>query len=147
MSYATGGNLLLLLRKKKPMCLAQNDEAFVHSQSMEPILMPYERPNPLPRIQEVRKAPSLARDWRLACENASELDGEVVIAVRRFPSSQYTYFYNPHDVSFVRSKLEMDGYAVDSKIVMDSQCSKLILVIENENDSKRTKIVHAEILK
>ena len=105
--------------------------------------MPYEEPNPPPRIQEVRKAPSTARDLRLACETAAEIDGEVVVAVRQFPSSEYTYFYNPHDVSYVRSKLELDGYAVDSKIVMDSKYSKLILVIENENDSKRTKIVHA----
>jgi hypothetical protein len=146
MSYTDGGKLLLL-RKKKLVCLAQSDATFDHPQLLESIVMPYEEPNPPPRIQEVRKAPSTARDLRLACETAAEIDGEVVVAVRQFPSSEYTYFYNPHDVSYVRSKLELDGYAVDSKIVMDSKCSKLILVIENENESKRSKIVHAEKLK
>lgn len=83
-------------------------------------------------------------DLESDCESAAELDGEVVVAVREFPACEYKYLYNRHQISIVCARLSMRGYAVDTKTVMDSTCSKLILVVENQ--TYRTKTVHAEKL-
>lgn len=105
--------------------------------------MPYD--DPAVRVQEVRQANRTSLDLQTMCEDAAELDGEVVVAVREFPASEYKYLYNRHQISIVRERLIMRGYAVDTKTVMDSKCSKFILVIVNQ--TSRTKEVHAEKLK
>ncbi|CAN5440345.1 hypothetical protein BH10CYA1_BH10CYA1_62140 [soil metagenome] len=97
------------------------------------------------RAGQARTADWLYPDLLAKCEDAAALDGEVVVAIRVFPASEYQYLYNRHDISIVRAKLLMRGYLVDTKTVMDSRCSKLVIVIENDQDSK--KEVHAEKLK
>lgn len=101
--------------------------------------------DPSAPIQHVQTTNRVAQSLQKACEDAAELDGEVVVAIREFPSSEYTYIYNRHEISIVRARLQMRGYYVDTKTVMDSKCSKLVLVIENDTTHRRE--VHAEKLK
>ncbi len=104
--------------------------------------MPYDPPPSSEQVHQIRQsAPSLQR----VCEDAAESDGEVVVAERVFPSSEYTFLYNKHEITIVKSRLIMRGYAVDTKTVMDSKSSKLILVVEQ--DTVRRKEVRAEKLK
>ncbi|CAN5511105.1 hypothetical protein BH10CYA1_BH10CYA1_52910 [soil metagenome] len=105
--------------------------------------MPSEEP--VAHKEEIRFVDRHSLDLQSVCESAAELDGEVVVAVREFPSIEYKYLYNRHQISIVRARLEMRGYSVDTKTVMDSKCSKLILIIEN--DTSRTMTVHAEKLR
>ena len=97
------------------------------------------------RIEQAPPANQLYPQLLAKCEEAAELDGDVVVAIRVFPASEYQYLYNRHDISIARAKLLMRGYLVDTKTVMDDKCSKLVLVIENDQISK--KEVHAEKLK
>ncbi|RTL43638.1 MAG: hypothetical protein EKK48_07790 [Candidatus Melainabacteria bacterium] len=105
--------------------------------------MPTDSPEPAKRQVQIsvdRSSPDLQAD----CERAAAFDGEVVVAVREFPSSEYKYLYDRHEISIVCARLPMRGYSVDTKTVMDSKCSKLILVVEAQ--IYRTKTVQAEKL-
>jgi hypothetical protein len=78
------------------------------------------------------------------CENACETDGQVVLAIRRFPDDEYQFLYNKHDIAIVRGRLVGLGYSTETKIVMDSKCSRLVLIIERNLTS--SKEVHAALM-
>ncbi len=103
--------------------------------------------DPAPRIEQVHQTIRTAPTLLTVCQDAAESDGdgEVVVAVREFPASEYTFLFNKHEIAIVKSKLIMRGYAVDTKTVMDSKCSRLILVVEN--NTTRQMAVRAEKLK
>ena len=100
--------------------------------------------DPSPRTAQIRQADETEPDLERRCEEAAQLDQDVVVAIREFPSPDYKYLYDRYEISIVQARLIRHGYTVETKIVMDKRCSQLILVVEN--DTRRHKEVHAEKL-
>ena len=91
--------------------------------------------------KQVQQAVRTSQDLQSRCQADTE-HVEVVVAVREFPNTEYSYLYSKHDISIAQSKMAMRGYTVDTKTVMDSTCSKLVLLIDK--DIWRQKEVLAE---
>jgi hypothetical protein len=111
------------------------------SRDYEEARMSYDTP-PEP-AKQVQQAAQTSQDLLSRCQADSE-HIEVVVAVREFPDSEYSFFYSKHEITIAQTKMIMLGYAVDTKTVMDSKCSKLILLIDK--DIVRQRVVHAEKL-
>jgi hypothetical protein len=65
-----------------------------------------------------------------------------VIATRTFPSEDYQYSYSEYDVSIACAKLSLLGYGVDTRIIMDSHCARMVLCVDKL--VHRSKEVQAE---
>ena len=102
-------------------------------------------PEPPPRTEHVQHIDQTTTELQTKCETVAEAGGEVTVAIRRFPEAEYQFLYDRHEISIVQAKLTMRGYCIETKTVMDSKCSRLVLAIQN--DVARKRIVHAELRK
>jgi hypothetical protein len=93
--------------------------------------------------KQVQQAVRTSQDLQSKCQADSE-HVEVAVAIREFPNTEYTWLYSKHDISIAQAKMAMQGYAVDTKTVMDSKCSTLVLIVDK--DLWRKKEVSAERL-
>jgi hypothetical protein len=80
-----------------------------------------------------------APDMQSQCLAAAADGKEVVLAVRIFPSEEYEFVYNKTEIMITETRLKQLGYILDTRTVMNSKCSKLVLVID-EN-----RMVHREV--
>ncbi len=100
---------------------------------------------PPPQTEHVQHTDQTTTDLQTKCEGVAEAGGEVTVAIRQFPNADYQFLYDRYEISIVEAKLTMRGYCIETKIVMDSKCSRLVLAIQN--DVGRKRIVHAELRK
>jgi hypothetical protein len=100
-----------------------------------------EPPPPIPTC-EMRPSTHSAAELVASCIAASGTSGKVVIATRTFPSEDYQFSYSEYDVSIACAKLNILGYGVDTRVIMDSHCSKMVLCVERL--VQRSKSVQAE---
>jgi hypothetical protein len=96
-------------------------------------------------VSEVRQLKAADESLQQKCVTASEKGSDVVVAVRKYPNDSYDYFYQDAEIVYVQSKLRLLGYSVETKTVMDSKCSKLVLIVEKNTIC--IKQVKAERLK
>jgi hypothetical protein len=98
-------------------------------------------PPPIPTCER-RPCTRSAAELVASCIAASRTSGKVVIATRTFPSEDYLFSYNDYDVSIACAKLNILGYGVDTRVIMDSHCSKMVLCVERL--IQRSRSVQAE---
>jgi hypothetical protein len=95
------------------------------------------------QVQQAKQTQT-APDLEAQCREAAETEGDIVIASREFPDEAYKYAYSRVEISIVRARLQMQGFAFDTKIVMGQKCSRLIWTVQRNTCAERE--VHAEKL-